>query len=114
VQSEVILTTIIVFVTHDVVFSRVFARQPFDREKMYFFWIFGTKDMSQGNVCWLILSQKYFFIFLSVFGGTTDYHPVFGMVVVHLHRNLLAWLDHDALDLKAFALSEAFIPAPRW
>jgi hypothetical protein len=45
-------------------------------------------------------------------GGAFDHHPVLGTMMVHLQRERGAGAHHDALDLEAFAVVDAVIPAP--
>ena len=45
-------------------------------------------------------------------GGALDHHPVLGAVEVHLQAQLLARLDHDALDLETVGQRDALVEAP--
>ena len=59
-----------------------------------------------------VLGQQAHLVAAGHARGARHHDPVFGAVVVHLQRQLLARLDRDALDLEAVARIDALVVAP--
>ena len=70
-------------------------------------------DGAEGDVDGLVFGNQAHLVVDGDPGGAFDDDPVFGAVVVALQAEGGAGVDDDALDLKAVADDEAFVPAPR-
>lgn len=96
-----------------VVFAQVGARLDFDDVQGQLSGVFELVAVAEGDVRGLIFGEQGLGAVNGDFGRAADNHPVFCAVVVHLQREFLARVDHQVLDLEAFAAVHAFVPAPR-
>ena len=67
---------------------------------------------AERDVGGLVFRQQFLDAVARHTGGAGHHDPVFGTVMVHLQRKLLARFDHDAFDLEALADVDALVPAP--
>lgn len=98
---------------NDIVLAEIGTRLHLDQVERHLPGILQPMHAAKRDENRLILAEKNFLVIASDNGSSVDDHPMFSAVIVFLKRQLGAWIDGDALDLKAVSSVDRLIISPR-